>query len=282
MPELTEVKPQRVAGYVNSGYNKKNQERIAREEKELEDLINPEEEVVEVKEEEEPTSREEQSFKKRYGDLRRHMQEKEKEWQDKFDALEGRLKREKIVPPKSDEDIAAWARKYPDVAGIVETIAAKKAQELFQKAESRLRELDEVQYEATRTKAENEIRQAHPDFDRLRESDDFHNWVDDQPKWVQDAVYENADDPASVIRVIDLFKVDKGMTPSQRKAKAKDAASAVTKGTRTQPEATSADGTFRESQVAKMSDAEFEANYDAILAAQRSGKFIYDISGKAR
>ena len=283
MPELTEVKPQRVAGYVNSGYNKKNQERIAREEKELEDLMNSEEEVVEEEvKEEEPTSREEQSFKKRYGDLRRHMQEKEKEWQDKFDALEGRLKQEKIVPPKSDEDIAAWARKYPDVAGIVETIAAKKAQELFQKAESRLRELDEVQYEATRTKAENEIRQAHPDFDKLRESDDFHNWVDDQPKWVQDAVYENADDPASVIRVIDLFKVDKGMTPSQRKAKAKDAASAVTKGTRTQPEATSADGTFRESQVAKMSDAEFEANYDAILAAQRSGKFVYDISGKAR
>lgn len=288
MPELAEVQEQKVAGYVNRGYNKKNQERIAREEQELQDLINngpqEEEEVVKevVEKEDEPTSREEQSFKKRYGDLRRHLQEKEKEWQERFDALEEQLTQKKIVPPKSDEDIAAWARKYPDVAGIVETIAAKKAQELFQKAESRFKELDEVQYEATRTKAENEIRQAHPDFDRLRESDDFHNWVDDQPKWVQDAVYENADDPASVIRVIDLFKVDKGMTPSQRKAKAKDAASAVTKGTRTQPEAMSVNGTFRESQVAKMSDAEFEANYDAILAAQRSGKFVYDISGKAR
>jgi hypothetical protein len=38
----------------------------------------------------------------------------------------------------------------------------------------------------------------------------------------------------------------------------------------------------RESQVAKMSDKEFEANYNRILKAQRSGKFVYDISGSAR
>lgn len=288
MPQLAEVQAEKVAGFVNRGYNRKNQERIEQEEKELQELMQngPQEEEVqeepEVKAEEEPTSPEEKSFKKRYGDLRRHMQEKEKEWQEKFDALEGRMKQQKIVPPKSDEDIAAWARKYPDVAGIVETIAAKKAQELFQKAESRFRELDEVQYEATRTKAENEIRKSHPDFDKLRDSDDFHNWVEEQPKWVQDAVYENADDAASVVRVIDLYKVDKGMTPSQRKTKAKEAASVVSKGSRTTPEPTSGDATFRESQVAKMSDKEFEENYDAILSAQRSGKFVYDISGRAR
>ena len=39
------------------------------------------------------------------------------------------------------------------------------------------------------------------------QSDEFHDWVDEQPKWVQDALYENSDDPASVIRVIDLYKI---------------------------------------------------------------------------
>lgn len=286
MPELAEVQEQKTAGYVDRGYNRKNQERIAREEKELEELVSKgpskePEEVVE-KEEAEPESREEQSFKKRYGDLRRHLQEKEKEWQEKYETLEARLTKKDIVPPKSDEDIAAWARKYPDVAAIVETIASKKAKELFEKAETRLRELDEVQYETMRNKAEGKIREAHPDFDKLRDSDDFHTWVEEQPKWVQDAVYENADDPDSVVRVIDLYKVDKGMTPSQRKSKAKEAASVITKGGRAVPEASSADGVFKESQVAKMSDKEFEKNHDAIIAAQRSGKFIYDISGSAR
>ena len=42
------------------------------------------------------------------------------------------------------------------------------------------------------------------------ESDTFHDWAEEQPKWVQDALYENADDPASVVRVIDLYKSDKG------------------------------------------------------------------------
>ena len=37
-----------------------------------------------------------------------------------------------LVPPKSDEDITKWANEYPDVAGIVETIAEKKAKELLQ------------------------------------------------------------------------------------------------------------------------------------------------------
>jgi predicted house-cleaning NTP pyrophosphatase (Maf/HAM1 superfamily) len=44
-----------------------------------------------------------------------------------------------IVPPKSDEDIEEWAKQYPDVAGIVETIAAKKAQEMFRKLKSSAR-----------------------------------------------------------------------------------------------------------------------------------------------
>ena len=31
--------------------------------------------------------------------------------------------------PKTEEEIETWAKEYPDVAGIVETIAIKKAKE---------------------------------------------------------------------------------------------------------------------------------------------------------
>ena len=227
-------------------------------------------------------SAEEKSFKKRYGDLRRHMQEKEKEWNERLEALEKRKATDAVIAPKSDEDIEAWAKQYPDVAGIVEKIASKKAKEMFSKAESRLKELDEAHNEALRMKAENGIRKSHDDFDELRQSDEFHDWAEAQPKWVKDALYENADDPASVIRVIDLYKVDNGMTNVAKKNNRKAAASTVAKGTRTSIDAKGVSGQIKESDVAKMSSKEFEARQDEIQAAMASGKFVYDMSGAAR
>ena len=301
MPELAEVETPKTAGFVDRGYNyEKKRKRMEAEEEEIRKLEaeqrgeestneeqQPEKETSEKKEadteaKEETLSAEEKSFKKRYGDLRRHMQEKEKEWNEKFEAFEKRMKKEAIAPPKSDEDIEEWAKQYPDVAGIVETIAAKKAQEMFSKADARLKELDQAQSEAQRVKAENQIRKAHEDFDDLRSSDEFHNWAEEQPKWVQDALYENADDPASVVRVIDLYKVDKGLTKTAKKEKAKEAASTITRRTKTDVDVDDANDVIRESDVAKMSAKEFEAKSDDINKAIRAGKFVYDVSGNAR
>lgn len=287
--------------FVDRGYNHaRKQAKMEQEEKELAELeaklngkpLEEEPEVGEDTEEEatvvvseednepEPTSAEERSFKKRYGDLRRHMQQKEKEWNDRLKALEG--KESNVAPPKSDEDLKQWAAKYPDVASIVETIATKKAQEMFAKADSRFQELDEAKFEAQRVKSENAIRKAHSDFDELRDSDTFHEWVDEQPKWVQDALYENSDDSASVIRVLDLYKVDNGLTPSAKKEKTKAAALATPRGTRSAVDPDENSKKFRESQVSKMSDKEFEKNMEAIVEAQRTGNFIYDVTGGAR
>ena len=295
MPELAEVETPKTAGFVDRGYSyESRKKRIEEEEEEIKRLeaeqrgeSETEEEVTKTEEadtevEEATLSPEERSFKKRYGDLRRHMQEKEKEWNDKFEAFEKRMEKESIVPPKSDEDIEEWAKQYPDVAGIVETIAAKKAQEMFSKADARLKELDQAQSEAQRMKAENQIRKSHEDFDDLRASDEFHDWANEQPKWVQDALYENSDDPASVVRVIDLYKVDKGLTKTAKKAKAKDAASTVTRRSKTDVDVDDASDVIRESDVAKMSAKEFEAKSDEINKAIRSGKFVYDMSGNAR
>ena len=316
MPELTTMEKPKVAGFVDRGYNHaKKQKQMEAEEAEIARL-EAEARGEEVEEQQESSSNdtensevqatsdtqqeetseeteaqedndselnaEEKSFKNRYGDIRKHLASKEKEWQEKFDALENKSKREGIVPPKSDEDIEKWASEYPDVAGIVETIAAKKAQEMFNKAESRLQELDEAHSEAQRIKSENVIRKSHEDFDELRQSDQFHNWADEQPKWVKDALYENMDDPASVVRVIDLFKIDNGMTIAAKKQSKKAAASTVAKGTRTSLDAKGVQGQIKESDVARMSSKEFEEMQDKINEAMRNGKFVYDMSGSAR
>tara|TARA_B100000497_G_scaffold4091_1_gene4298 strand:+ start:1545 stop:2417 length:873 start_codon:yes stop_codon:yes gene_type:complete len=290
MPELQTMETPKTAGFVNPKHNNRNRRRIEEDEKEIQELegkTQEEEVVVEATEEkteveDKDLSREEKSFKKRYGDVRRHMQQKEKEWEEKFTALEARLGQENIRPPKSDEDIETWAKEYPDVASIVETIAAKKAQEMFNKAEDRLQRLDAKEAEMSRSTAEQDIRKAHSDFDKLRSADEFHDWVDEQPKWVQDALYENSDDAASVIRVIDLYKVDNGMTKSDYAAKRKAAAKTVKKASKIEVEADDTAGSFKESDIARMSAKEYEKQEEEITNAIRAGKFIYDLSGNAR
>jgi hypothetical protein len=90
------------------------------------------------------------------------------------------------------------------------------------------------------------------------------------------------DDPASVVRVIDLFKIDNGMTIAAKKQSKKAAASTVAKGTRTSLDTKGVQGQIKESDVARMSSKEFEEKQDQINESMRTGKFVYDMSGSAR
>ena len=295
--ELTTMEKPKTAGFVDKTYRNANARRIAEEEAEIAKLSEPQAEEQEGEEQQaetesvakkqqvdakEPETGEERTYKKRYDDIRKLQSKTASELKAIKAQLENAKEQGIVKPPKSDEDIQAWAEKYPDVAAIVETIAEKKAQEKFSVAEERLREIDEMSAEASRSKSMDVIRASHSDFDDLKESDEFHDWAGEQPKWVQDALYENQDDPRSVVRVIDLYKVDKGLDAKSRKKSSKDAASAVVTKRTTKPTETNNEITFSESLVNKMSMKDFEKNQDAIINAQRSGNFVYDISGAAR
>tara|TARA_R100001460_G_scaffold22656_1_gene46027 strand:+ start:1725 stop:2630 length:906 start_codon:yes stop_codon:yes gene_type:complete len=281
-----EMQPQKTVAFANRKYT--NEEKLKKEEEELEQLLaeqKGETEKVEEPKEEEPKNAEERSFKKRYGDLRRHQQSKEKEYEDRIKALEQQLTestKSKIKLPKSDEDIEAWATKYPDVAAIVETIAIKKAREQSEGLEERVKEIDEMKATATREKAEVELLKLHPDFGEIRDSDDFHEWAEEQPKWVQEALYENDADARSAARAIDLYKADKNIKP-KKSASSKDAARSVgTRNERSKPQSDPMGNAIKESDVQKMSAVEYERNSDEIMEAIRTGNFIYDLSGSAR
>ena len=234
--------------------------------------------------EDDELSAEEKNFKKRYGDLRRHQQYKEKEFNAKIEALESQLSKaakKQLVLPKTDEELEAWTKEYPDIASIIETIADKKSKSAAKDIEDRMIELEEMRQDAHRDKAEAELVKIHPDFIEIRQDDTFHNWAKEQPKWVQDALYENVDDAKSVARVIDLYKIDKGIT-NKKKAKPdeKAAASSVKTKSAAAPEPDESAKMIRESEVANMSIKEYEKRADEIMDAQRNGNFIYDMSRK--
>ena len=281
-----EMQPEKKVAFVSKPYSQ--EERIKKEEDELEQLLKEQKGEAEEPEEKEaePKSAEEKTFKKRYSDLRRHQQKQAEELKKEIESLKTQLSvaaQKEMKLPKSDEDIEQWAEEYPDVAKIVETIAIKKAKEQNAALEQRMKAIDDMQISATKEKAEAELMRLHPDFDEIRDSDDFHMWADEQPKWVQDALYENDNDARSAARAIDLYKADKGITSEKKAKKTKGAAEAVSgKGSRSAPQTEESSSYLKESQVQAMSPQEYEKYSDEIMEAIRSGKFIYDISGSAR
>ena len=281
-----EMQPEKKVAFANRKYTK--EEKRQREEAELEQLMkeNTGETEEPVEQEAEPTNAEEKTFKKRYSDLRRHQQKQAEELKKEIESLKSQLSvaaQKEMRLPKSDEDIEKWAEEFPDVAQIVETIAMKKAAEQAKLLEDRVKAIDEMQQSATKEKAEAELMRLHPDFGDIRDSDDFHDWADEQPKWVQDALYENDNDARSAARAIDLYKADKGIKSEKKSKKDKGAAEAVsTKSNRSAPQADESSTYLTESQVQAMSAIEYEKRSDEIMEAIRTGQFIYDISGSAR
>ena len=296
MPELSTMETPKTAGFVDSKHSNANRRRAEQDEKELEEMLKTgKEEAVETEEVEAPKeeekveakadddtelTREEKTYKKRYDDLRRHQNK----LVEQVKTLEAKIADPAgFAAPTTEAELEAWKEKYPDVANIVATLAKKEAQAMYNAADERLTRLDEIAADANRAKAEAEIRAIHSDFDELKESDVFHDWVDVQPKWVKDALYVNEDDPASVARVIDLYKADNNIVNKTKKASAKKAATAiVTKKGRTSVDADDVSGKITESDVNKMSAREYEDRSDEIMEAMRTGRFVYDMTGAAR
>jgi ABC-type phosphate transport system auxiliary subunit len=267
--------------YTTMKYRNNRVEQDERELAELEAERNKSPEQRAEEDEDANLDAEESTFKKRYGDLRRHMQRTQEENNRQLRLLQdqvGSLTKKQVKLPKSDEELDAWAKKYPDVAKIVETIATKKAMEARGEVDQRLKRVEELETKIAREKAEKELARLHPDFDELRQDKAFHQWVSQQPKWIQSALYDNDTDFLGAAKAIDLYKTENG-----RKKRSKDTDAARSVPARSHREDLS-DGrvTWSESRVKRLTAREYEKFEKDIENAIRSGNFEYDISGGAR
>ena len=282
------VEPVKKAAFMSKPYSR--DEKIKKDEEELNKLLKEQKEAKDDNNSETESnieeSPEEKTFKKRYSDLRRHQQKQAEDFKKEIETLRSQLSeatKKEMKLPKSDEDIEAWASEYPDVAAIVETIAMKKSNERAKELEDRMKAIDEMQTNATKEKAEAELIRIHPDYSEIRDSDDFHNWAEEQPAWVQKALYENDNDAKSAARAIDLYKSDREKSEKVSKKGSNDAAKTInTKSKRSNPQADESTSYLKESEVQKMSATQYEKNAEKVMEAIRSGKFIYDVSGSAR
>ena len=218
-------------------------------------------------------------YKKRYDDLKRHYDSKLNEFKSREQELleEVTKNRTEYKAPKTEEELEQFAKEYPDVYEVVETVAHLQSEAKSKVLEERLQKLQEREEEVIRIEAEKRLNDRHPDFDEIRNSDDFHNWAKEQPKSIQDWIYKNTDDADLASRALDLFKKDMGMdipktTKSNSKQTKKSAADMVsTKTTTVEPKQ---EKIWSESEIAAMSMDEFDKYEDEISEAMQQGRIV--------
>ena len=215
-------------------------------------------------------------YKKRYDDLKRHYDSKLNEFKSREEELLSQVKQPEYKAPKTEEELEKFKNDYPDVYEVVETVAHMQSESKAKVLEERLSKLQERENQLIRQDAEKRLMERHPDFEDIRNSDDFHGWAKEQPKSIQDWIYNNADDADLASRALDLFKKDFGIEPAKIKSSSKQtkksAADMVsTKTTSVEPKQQKV---WSEREIAAMSVAEFDKYEQEISDAMQEGRIV--------
>ena len=217
-------------------------------------------------------------YKKRYDDLKKHYDSKLNEFKSREQELleEAANSRPTYKAPKSPEDLEQFKNEYPDVYDVVETVAHMQSESKAKVLEERLSKLQERENNLVREAAEKRLMERHPDFEDIRNSDDFHGWAKEQHSSIQAWVYDNNNDADLASRALDLFKKDLGIEPTKTKSSSKktrkSAADMVsTKTTSVEP---NQEKVWSEKEIAAMSIAEFDKYESEISEAMQYGRIV--------
>lgn len=235
------------------------------------------------------TSKEEETWKKRHGDLRSYTQRQMNELNKQLEDLKKQLAEKEKTPallPQNVQEAELWVKEYPDLARVLTTLMKQNDEEVREDIKAAKMELEEQKLNAQREKAVLTVLAKHPDFFDVRDTDEFKEWLEEQRDSrgrigaaIYDSIHNNETDGESVVETLNIFKREM----KKETKKTPSAATSVTKTHTNSPAENPGDrNSFSESQVEKMSIREYERLEDQIDAAKREGRFIYDISGAAR
>ena len=123
------------------------------------------------------------NYKKRYDDLKKHYDTRLSEFKQREQELiaEATANRPEYQAPKTAEELEQFKAEYPDVYEVVETVAHLQSEDKVASLQQRLDALQERESEIRKREAEKDLITKHPDFEELRNSDEFHTWAESQP-----------------------------------------------------------------------------------------------------
>ena len=217
-------------------------------------------------------------YKKRYDDLKRYYDRKLGEWNSKESDLKTQLRenRPKYTPPKSKEELDSFKKDYPDIYGVVETVSHLQSENQMQTLQEEVDSLKKQNNALAQREAQLELARIHPDYNNIKESDDFHNWADSQPMEIKSWIYENNSDGKLAARAVDLYKKDRGLgldkKTETKTVQKNDGADLLVKTNEQVQIPQTNESVYNRDDIAKMSDEEFMQYEKDIVKAQREGR----------
>ena len=166
-------------------------------------------------------------YKKRYDDLKRHYDKKLTEFEEEKRQLATATQQANVPMPKTVEELEEFKTQYPDVYGVVETVAAMQANARTSELQKELEVIKEREKETVVQAAYRELTNNHPDFDEIKTDEKFLNWLQEQPESISDGIYNNNTDARWASRVLDLYKADAGISKRKTSKAKADAATSV-------------------------------------------------------
>lgn len=213
-------------------------------------------------------------YKKRYDDLKRHYDTKLAEFQAEKQQLEAATKQANVPMPKTVEELEEFKAQYPDVYGVVETVAAMQASERTNELQKELEVIKEREKETVVQAAYRELTANHPDFDTIKSDDKFLAWLQEQPESISDGIYKNNTDARWASRVLDLYKADAGIS-KKKTSKAKTDAATSVRAPKARDIASEESGDTRiwkASEIRSLKPWEFEKLEGELDTARREGR----------
>ena len=217
------------------------------------------------------------NYKKRYDDLKKHYDSRLSEFKQREQELiaEATANRPEYQAPKTAEELEQFKAEYPDVYEVVETVAHLQSEDKVASLQQRLDALQERETEILKREAEKDLIAQHPDFEDIRNSNEFHTWAESQPEEIKDWIYNNPNNASLASKAIDLFKLENGITPvkpSQNKSERSSAADMVSTKTTTVDE--KQPKIWTQQEIAALPMAEYDRLEKEIDKAVEEGRVI--------
>jgi len=273
----------------NNLYRGKYREEVYQDEDEVATAEDPSQEEATPETQEEasfaqPKEGSDTDYKKRYDDLKRHYDSKLEEWKQEREDLakaqqagrDSGLQNSEL--PRTPEELDQFKAKYPDVYAIVETVSSLQAESKLQTLKQEVETLKGREQDLKVQSAYKELLNAHPDFPDIKTDEQFLVWLDDQPESISNGIYKNNTDSKWAIRVVDLYKADKGIgKKTPKKSRDADPAAVVTR-TATKDvtgEAQTDKKIWKASEIGRLKPWEFEKIESEIDSARAEGRIDY-------
>lgn len=221
-----------------------------------------------------PDTPEEKMWKKRYGDARSHMQK----LTDRVKDLEAQLtaaNKKEIQLPATKEEMEAFAQRYPDITRYMRSMALQEVLSQKKELEQETEVVKENLSRITREAAEAKIRKAHPNFDELNASEEFHTWASTQSKTIQNMLFESSD-PDDCIAAIDIYKAQHRQKPGP-KPRSNGADTLVRTKTPTDLTEEGGGKIWKASEIGKLHPSVYAKLEDEIDKARAEGRIEYDL-----